>query len=97
MWLLLAAAGLVLACDDDDPAPQTGGLGGAVDAGARDLPGEGLEATPDFDTNTQQREPIGPQRVVDNVDRIRRQLDPNYGYDTPDAGDTGDAGAPDAG
>jgi len=72
-WLLFAAVlGLASACGDDDPAPQTG-AGGATnlpDASVRDLPGDGQEQTPDFDTDRRQRAPIGPDGLNEAVDGI---------------------------
>lgn len=77
------------ACSDDDPAPQTG-IGDTMnvpDASVRDLPGEGLEPTPEFDTDGRQREPVGPEELVETIEEIRDDL-----AGTPD--DPG--GAPDA-
>jgi hypothetical protein len=83
-----------MACSDDDPAPETANAGGSTsvsvpDASVRDLPGDGLETTPDFDTDTRQRNPIGPQGLGESVDGIRGEIDPDYGYHAPDAGDAG--------
>ena len=83
-----------MACGDDKPAPEPAGAAGgtslnAPDASVRDLPGDGLETTPDFDTDTRQRDPIGPQVLGESVDGIRGEIDPNYGYHAPDAGDAG--------
>lgn len=80
---------LALACGDDDPAEQTGigGSGGAeLDASVRDLPGDGLEPTPDFDTESRQRYPIGPQRLVETVDEIRDEIDRGSSGEASDAG-----------
>jgi hypothetical protein len=90
---LALGACLALACSDDDPAGQTG-IGGttgsaAPDASVRDLPGDGREATPDFDTDTRQRNPIGPRRLVETVDEIRDDFDLN-------ADSAADAGSADA-
>jgi hypothetical protein len=101
-WLVCACVAFSAACGDDDPAAESAGGAGAngsnrPDASVRDLPGEGLETTPDSDTDTRQRDPIGPQGLGESVDGIRNQLDPGYGY-RPDAGggrDAGDAGAAD--
>ena len=56
-----------------------------------------LEPTPDSDTDTRQRDPIGPQGLGRNVDGIRNELDPGYGYRAPDAGDAGAVDEADAG
>jgi hypothetical protein len=64
---------LSVGCNDDEPAGETG-VGGNTsipDASVRDLPGNGLEPTPDFDTDSRQREPIGPQGLVEAIDEIR--------------------------
>jgi hypothetical protein len=95
-WLVGACVALSTACSDDDPAPESvggsGGIGASLpDASVRDLPGDGLERTPDFDTDTRQRNPIGPQGLGENLDGIRNELDPRYGYRAPDAGDAGTA------
>jgi hypothetical protein len=98
---IAVAACFSLACSDDDPAEQTG-LGGSTgnaepDASARDLPGDGLEATPDFDTDARQRNPIGPRRLVETVDEIRDDFDlGSAGGGAVDAGPDG-ASATDGG
>ena len=72
-WLLFAAVlGLASACSDDDPAPQTGAAGAEnlPDASVRDLPGDGQEQTPDFDTDRRQRAPIGPDGLNEAIDGI---------------------------
>jgi hypothetical protein len=101
-WLVCACVAFSAACGDDDPAPESvGGSGGTSatepDASVRDLPGDGLETTPDFDTDTRQRNPIGPQGLGESVDGIRNELDPGYGNRAPDAGDAGTADEADAG
>jgi hypothetical protein len=90
-----------LACSDDAPAQQTG-LGGSTggadpDASVRDLPGDGREATPDFDTESRQRTPIGPRQLVETVDEIRDYL--GLGPGGSGAADAGpvDAGPADGG
>jgi hypothetical protein len=87
---------LSLACSDDDPAEQTGigGNTGSVepDASVRDLPGDGREGTPDFDTDSRQRNPIGPRRLVETVDEIRDDFDLG-----PGASGAADAGPDSAG
>lgn len=91
---------LALGCGDDDPALQAG-LGGSAslpDASTRDLPGDGLEPTPATDITVRQRNPIGPQRLNDVLDRIRNgELDAGLIANVPDASsavpDAGDAGA----
>jgi hypothetical protein len=93
-WLVAACVALSLACGDDDPASESVSTGGSSsvsvpDASVRDLPGDGLETTPDFDTDTRQRNPIGPQGLGESVDGIRSEIDPGYGYHAPDAGDAG--------
>ena len=90
---LIAAAAvgmacLALGCGDDDSAQQAG-LGGSVnlpDASTRDLPGDGLEPTPATDITVRQRNPIGPQRLNDALDRIRNgELDAGLLADVPDS------------
>jgi|SRR3954466_3606067 hypothetical protein len=93
-WLVFACVALSMACSDDDPAPESASAAGgssvnAPDASVRDLPGDGLETTPDFDTDSRQRDPIGPQGLGESVDGIRNEIDPGYGYHAPDAGDAG--------
>ncbi len=68
-----AIACLSFGCKDDEPAAETG-LGGSTsipDASVRDLPGNGLEPTPEFDIESRQREPIGPQDLVEAIEEIR--------------------------
>ena len=86
--------------EDSDPADQTGVAGSvnAPDASVRDLPGEGLEPTPDFDTDTRQREPIGPQQLVETIDEIRNGISGGQGNapsaaDAAAPADDADAGA----
>jgi hypothetical protein len=73
--IAVAACGVLACSDDADPAQQTsvGGSSGSaeLDASVRDLPGEGLERTPEFDTESRQLTPIGPRRLVESIDRIR--------------------------
>ena len=70
-FLLAGIFGVLCACGSDDSAPQTGLGGGssvtaATDAGPAS-PGEGFEATPDFDITSPQR-PVPPrQQIVDGV------------------------------
>jgi hypothetical protein len=96
-----AIACLSLGCKDDEPAEETG-LGGSTnipDASVRDLPGNGLEPTPEFDTDSRQREPIGPQDLVEAIEEIRggpgndgpdRSRDAGGDADADDAGDASD-------
>jgi len=106
MLIAAALACFALACSDDETEPpdQTGSAGGVntPDASVRDLPGDGLERTPDFDTNTTQREPIGPQELGEQIDGIRNGIDRGRidGVPVEDAGapapppvDESDAGA----
>jgi hypothetical protein len=92
-----------VACDGDDPARQmalggnipTGNLATIPDASVRDLPGDGLEPTPESDTDTRQREPIGPERLNDEIDSIQDGLGGSGGQSSsaPDAAtDSADAG-----
>ena len=90
---IVGSACLALACGDDDPAPQTAGGGSGsvpLDASVRELPGDGLEPTPDFDLESRQRNPIGPERLNETLEQIR-----NGGQSSsegrPDAGAPGDA------
>lgn len=75
---LAALACAALACSDDDsePAEQTGAAGevNAADASVRVLRGDGREPTPDSDTDTRQREPIGPDRLVETIEDIRNGI-----------------------
>lgn len=89
-WLIsVLIGGCLAACGDDEPAPQT-----AVDdslqtpdASVRELPGDGLEPTPDFDVEVRQRTPVGPRRLVETVGRFRDELDtPRSPADPEDAG-----------
>ena len=97
--ILAVLACAALACtDDEEPADQTGAAGGVntPDASVRDLPGDGLERTPDFDTNTEQREPIGPEKLVEGIERIRNGIPDRSGAGT-DAGATAPVDEADAG
>lgn len=96
---IAVGACLALACGDDDPAGQTG-VGGSTgsaepDASARNLPGDGREGTPEFDTDSRQRNPIGPRRLVETVDEIRDDL--GIGSGGSGAADAGDASPADGG
>ena len=95
MGLFLAFTILPACGDDDTPAQPTGVGGGGVDApdaAVRDLPGDGLEPTPDFDIDDRQRNPIGPGEVTEGIDELQN------GPRTPrDAGATdspADTGSP---
>lgn len=83
--------------DDKNPAQPTGVANGAdvPDASVRDLPGDGLEPTPDFDIDGRQRNPIGVEQRNESIDRI--QNGNSGGYGARDAGTSGgnpgDAGA----
>jgi hypothetical protein len=92
--LIFAAVAITaLACGDDDPAPETG-AGGALnvpDASVRDLPGDGLETTPESDIDSRQRDPIGPVQLGENIDDIRNDIGTS-----PDGNPYADAAAPDA-
>jgi hypothetical protein len=97
---VVACAGLACSDDETDPADETGAAGGVntPDASVVRLPGEGFEPTPDFDTDTRQREPIGPQELVETIDQIRNGIGGSGGSGpgAPDAApptDPSDAGA----
>lgn len=84
-----------LACSDDEPAAQTG-IGGSLsvpDASVRDLPGDGLEGTPEFDTDNRQRNPIGPEELVRSIDELQN----DQGGQNSDAPDASSLPVPDAG
>ena len=96
-FLLAGALGALLACSSDDSAPQTGlgGSGGDEVIGRADAgrsPGEGFEATPDFDITSPQR-PVPPRReLVEAVAGLNGMGGSGSGTGrTPDAG--ADAGA----
>jgi hypothetical protein len=96
---IAVGACFALACGDDDPAEPTG-IGGSsssgeLDASVRDLPGDGRETTPEFDIESRQRTPIGPQRIVENIDEIRDDF--GLGYGGNGATDAGAADAADGG
>jgi hypothetical protein len=85
-----------MACGDDGPAAQTG-VGGSLnvpDASVRDLPGDGLEPTPDFDTDNRQRNPIGPEELVRTIDEFQNDRNGSNGQGPDASADSGaDAGA----
>jgi hypothetical protein len=94
--------GVLVACgsDDSSPASSAGSGGGqnvtgSADAG-RQLPGEGFEATPDFDITDPQK-PVPPRdELVESVANLNGTGgDSSGGPRTTDAGpsDAGDAGA----
>jgi hypothetical protein len=94
----LALAFFSIACSDDGkPAPETAGSpveATIPDASVRDLPGEGLELTPDSDTDTRQRDPIGPERLNGEIDTIQNNLGGAGGQSGADASTSvNDAGA----
>ena len=83
--------------DEDSPAEPTG-LGDTADvpdASVRDLPGDGLEPTPDFDIETRQRDPIGPERISEGIDALQNGAGGTAGDGSPDA--AAPSGATDAG
>jgi len=98
-FLLAGMFGVLVACSSDDSAPQTGSGGqaqnvtGAADAG-RPLPGEGFEATPDFDiTNPQRPVPPREQLVAGAANLNGTGGSSGRSSRTPDAGAaTNDAG-----
>jgi hypothetical protein len=100
LFLAVVACAALACSEDSDPADQTGTAGGVnvPDASVRELPGDGLEPTPDFDTDTRQREPIGPEQLVETIDEIRNGIGGSRG-DAPNAtdaaapADDADAGA----
>jgi hypothetical protein len=95
------------ACTSDDPAPAAGGGGGGSsqpNVEVRELPGDGLQPTPDFDTDDRQAVRTPPNRIIDRVDDLRDDLSSNPGPDSPprdaappvDASDAGGDSASDA-
>jgi hypothetical protein len=72
------------------------------DAAVRALPGEGLEATPEDDTDTRPPIPVSPESIIERLDDVRVDLNPELRRDggasaatPPDAGAAGsDAGGP---
>ncbi|MEO8179645.1 MAG: hypothetical protein ABI895_12500 [Deltaproteobacteria bacterium] len=84
--------GVLVACSSDDSAPETG-LGGSNGDGVTALadagrsPGEGFEATPDFDITSPQR-PVPPRREL--VEAVA-------GLNGTGGASSGTGGAPDAG
>jgi hypothetical protein len=103
-FLLAGMFGVLVACSSDDSSSRTsdGGSGGSqnvtgsADAG-RQLPGEGFEATPDFDITDPQK-PVPPRdELVERVANLNGTGGVSSGGTrTNDAGasDAGDAGAP---
>ena len=96
-----ASVGLILAftvlpaCTDDATPAEPSGVGGgadAPDASVRDLPGDGLEPTPDFDIDDRQRNPIGPQEVTEAIDEL--QNGPRASRDAGAADSPSEAGSP---
>jgi hypothetical protein len=91
--------GVLVACGSDDSAPQTSAGGsnggqsvtGAADAG-RQLPGEGFEATPDFDITDPQKPVPARDELVDGVASLNGTGGSSSGPRTTDAG-ADDAGA----
>ena len=92
--LLLAFTVLPACGDDDSPAEPTGVAGpvDAPDASVRDLPGDGLETTPDFDIDDRQRNPIGPGGVTQGIDEL--QNGPRGSRDAGGEDSPSEAGSP---
>jgi hypothetical protein len=93
--LLLAFTSLSACSDDDDTPAQPTGVGGAADApdaSVRDLPGDGLDPTPEFDIDDRQRNPIGPEQVTEGIDEI--QNGPRASRDAGAANTPSEAGSP---
>lgn len=69
--LLIALVASLGACKNDGSTQNepTGlaGAGDRPDASVRDLPGDGLEPTPEFDIDDRQREPIGPEQLNETI------------------------------
>ena len=93
-WIL---AVLVSCSADADPPSPIGAAGARNDpeAPVRDLPGDGVVPTPDFDINDRQVIPNRPDRITDALDDPRDASTPPGLPPTPDAAppDAGDAGA----
>jgi len=97
-FLWAGMLGILVACSSDDSAPQTssGGNGGGQSVTGADaerpLPGEGFEATPDFDITDPQK-PVPPRdELVEGVANLNGTGGASGGgTPTTDAG-TGDAG-----
>ncbi len=91
--LLLTIVAVLAACSEDDPAQPIGAAGrrNIPDASVRDLPGDGLESTPESDTNG--RQPIGarPGNIMDAVDS-RNGVPGRDASTLPDADAAADAG-----
>jgi len=91
--------GVLIACGSADSAPQTrnGGSGGGQSVTGADaeraLPGEGFEATPDFDITDPQKPVPARDELVDRVANLNGTGGSAGGSRTTDAG-TGDAGVP---
>ena len=83
---LVGIVGVFVACTSDDPAPGTAAQGGSENvpnAEVRDLPGDGLQRTPDFDTDDRQAVRVPPSRIIDQVDDLRDYLSSTPGPDSP--------------
>jgi len=69
--LFIALVASVVACENDGSTQNepTGlaSAGDRPDASVRDLPGDGLEPTPEFDIEARQREPIGPEQLNETI------------------------------
>ena len=92
---LTFGAGLT-ACGKDDakaPAEPTGSAVDTPDASVRDLPGDGLEPTPESDIDARQLTPSGPGQLNESVDRIRN----GASNGSRDAGTPGSSTGADAG
>jgi hypothetical protein len=87
--------------DDDDSAPAeptaVAGASDRPDASVRELPGDGREPTPEFDIEARQRDPIGPEQLVETIgDLVEDAGIGRDGYTPPAPVAPGDAD-PDAG
>ena len=81
---LVGIVGVFIACTSDDPPPGTAGQGGdqnVPNGEVRDLPGDGLQPTPDFDTDDRQAVRVPPSRIIARVDDLRDDLSSTPGPD----------------
>ena len=85
---IAGTVGVLVACGTDDPAPDNATAAeNTPDASLRDLPGDGLETTPDFDVTG----PRAPSDRPELIEAIGGQ------YPRPDRPPQPDASPPDAG
>jgi hypothetical protein len=90
-------SGLPACHDSGPPASGAGVRSGSPDAGARVLHGEGRDTTPESDTTSRPPIPVGPEKIIEQVNAVRDALNPRARRDAGASAPNADGGVLDAG